>query len=559
MRYPGPRPALSFVVLALSALFLSSALQSQEAPVPQQPSQDSKSSPANKKQRKKAKAELNDQYGSWLNEEVPIIITKEEHDAFLRLGTNEEREQFIEHFWDRRNPDPDSPTNSFREEHYRRIAYANEHFASGIPGWRTDRGHIYILWGPPDEIESHPTGGTYDRPMWQGGGTTQTYPWELWRYRHLEGIKDNIELEFVDPTGSGEYHLTRDPGEKDALAHVPGAGPSLSEILYGRSKADRFSNSGGTTLPAPIGGIPADKGEFETLDLYFRAMQPPEHLKDLASLVSTRLVTNPMQVAYEVAYLRVTTDSVMVPITLQIPNSEMGFRGKDGVHSAVLNVYARITTPGGRLVQSFEDAIARDFPESLFQKSLDQSSIYQKSVPLHPGLYRLDVVVKDVETGKVGVIETSLRVPQYEEGVLNASSLVLADKIEPVPTTQYGTGQFVFGPYKVRPRLSRVFTNAEYLGVFMQLYNLKFDDVFHETSVSATYRLLRDKKEIWSSTESSGSIRRDGEQVTLNHRLPLAAFAPGKYTLEIKVTDQISHQMVTRSENFEIASPPASR
>jgi len=553
MRHPGPRPSLSFVALTISVFFGSSALHAQDGPVSQQPSQNPKIAPTNKKQRKKAKDELAYQYGEWLSEEVPII-TKEEKDAFLRLGTNEEREQFIEDFWRRRNPDPDSPTNSFKEQHYRRIAYANEHFASGIPGWRTDRGRIYILWGPPDEIESHPTGGTYDRPMWQGGGSTQTYSWELWRYRHLEGISDNVELEFVDSSGSGEYHLTRDPGEKDALAHVPGAGPSLSEMLYGASKAQRFSNSNGTTLPAPIGGVPSDKSEFAMNDLYFRVMQPPEHLKDMTTLVSTRMLSNPMQVAYDVAYLRVTSDSILVPITLQVPNREMGFRGKNGVQSAVLNVYARITTPGGRLVQSFEDAVARDFPESLFQKSLDQSSIYQKSVPLHPGLYRLDVVVKDVETGNIGVIETSLRVPQYEEGVLNASSLVLADKIESVPSGQVGLGPFVFGPYKVRPRLSHVFTNSENLGIFMQLYSLKLDEIFHETSVSATYRLLRDKKEIWSSTETSGSIRRDGEQVTLNRRLPLAAFAPGKYTLEIEVTDQISRQTVIRTADFEIAS-----
>jgi hypothetical protein len=221
----------------------------------------------------------------------------------------------------------------------------------------------------------------------------------------------------------------------------------------------------------------------------------------------------------------------------------------------VLNVYARITTPGGRLVQTFEEAIARDFPESLFQKSLDQSSIFQKAVPLHPGLYRLDVVVKDVESGNVGVIGTSLRVPKYEEGVLNASTLILADKIESVPSNQFGSGQFVFGPYKVRPRLSHAFTSAEYLGIFLQLYNLKTDEVFRQTSVSATYRLLRDKQPVWSSTENSGSIPREGEQVTLNRRLPLASFAPGHYTLEIKVVDNFSHQTVTRTADFDIAAP----
>ena len=552
---------MRFATLASSTIFLFglNAL-AQENPAPVPAPQKPQSEKPHKKQIKKAKDELSFDFGQFLEEDGKYLLTPDEVAAFKRLGTNEEREQFIEIFWQNHNPNPDSSVNEFKEEHYRRIAYANEHFSSGIPGWKTDRGHIYIVWGPPDEIDSHPTGGTYDRPMWQGGGSTTTYNWELWRYRHLEGIGDNIELEFVDPTGSGEYHLTTDPGEKDACAHVPGCGQSLSETLFGASKAQRFSNSTGTTLPVPIGGIPANEGEFERLDRYFRVLGPPPvHFKDLTADVSSRILRNRIDISYDVAFLRATTDSVIVPITLQIPNGQMGYRAKDGVHSAIVNVYMRISTPGGRVIQTFEEAVAHDIPDSLFRKSLAQSSLYQKSVPLHPGLYRLDLVVKDVESGNAAVIGTSLRVPQYEEGLLNASSLILADKIEPVPSTQIGAGQFVFGPYKVRPRLSRTFTNAETLGIFMQLYNLKFDELFRETSASATYRLFRDKKEIWTSTESSGSIRRDGEQVTLNRRLPLAAFSPGHYTLEIKVTDQISHQTITRTADFEISAPPSVR
>ncbi len=551
-------PALRLAILAFSTIFASVyAVSAQAIPAPSpQPKQSERQ---RKKQQKKAKDELSFEFDRFLEEDGKYLLTPDEVAAFRRLGTNEEREQFIENFWRRRNPDPESSTNSFKEEHYRRIAYANEHFASGIPGWKTDRGHIYIVWGPPDEIDSHPTGGTYDRPLWQGGGSTQTYSWELWRYRHLEGIGDTIELEFVDPTGSGEYHLTRDPGEKDALAHVPGAGPSLSELMGISTKANRFSNSNGTTLPAPIGGIPASESEFETLDRYVRVLGAPPPLKNMTTEVFSRVIRNQMDVSYDVAFLRATSDSVIVPITLQIPNSQMGYRTKDGVHSAIVNVYARITTPGGRVVQTFEEAVAHDIPDSLFQKSLAQSSLYQKSVPLRPGLYRLDVVVKDEESGNVGVIGTALRVPQYEEGALNASSLILADKIEPVPSREVGLGQFVFGAYKVRPRLSHSYTNAEYLGIFLQLYNLKTDDIFRETSVSAAYHLLRDKKEIWTSTETSGSIRRDGEQVSLNRRLPLAAFALGHYTLEIKVTDQISHQTVIRSADFEISAAQTPR
>jgi GWxTD domain-containing protein len=505
-----------------------------------------------KKQARKAAKEIGDTRRDWLDQEAIYIITPAEREAFLKLGTNEERDQFIETFWRNRNPDPDSPENAFQEEHYRRIAYANEHFASGVPGWKTDRGHIYILWGPPDEVESHPTGGTYDRPMWQGGGSTTAYAWELWRYRHLDELGDNIEFEFVDPSGSSEYHLTRDPGEKDALLHVPGAGRSVSEMMNGGSKADRFSNSNGTTLPAPIGGVPASQDEFATLDLYFRAMRPPEHLKDLTALVFSRIVGNPIHVDYALDYLRITKDAVMVPITLQIPNREIAYRQNHGVQSATLNLYARITTPTGRLIQSFEEAISRDVPAALFQKTIGQSSIFQKSVPLSPGLYRLDVVVKDKESGNIGVIDTALRVPRFEDGTLGASTLILADKIESVPAAQIGLGPFVIGPYKVRPRVSREFSSAENLGLFLQVYNLERDEALQKPSVLVKYTLLNDGDQVWTATETSDSIRQNGEQVTLNRIVPLAAFAPGSYKLQVEVQDRVSGETISRETEFRI-------
>jgi len=545
---------------ALASIFIAAPmLSAQNTSVPTPSTQGTQPQKRTKKQIKKTRDELGDSLAHVIDEDLIYIITPEERAAFYRLGTNEEREQFIEMIFQRRNPNPDSIVNEFKEEHYRRIAYANERFASGIPGWKTDRGHVYIVWGPPDEIDAHPTGGTYDRPASEGGGTTTTHPWEIWRYRHLETIGENVELEFVDPSGTGEYHLTRDPGEKDALAHVPGAGLGTLESMGLKSKADRFTNPDGTTLPAPLGTRPASMNEFESLDRYVRALGPPPPLKDLHAEVFSHVIRNQINLAYDLAFLRATSDSTIVPITLQIPNNQMGFRSKDGVHSAILNVYARIATPGGRLVQSFEEAIGRDVPDSLFQKDLSRSSLFQKSVPLHPGLYRLDVVVKDVESGNVGVIDTALRVPQYEEGVLSASSLILADKIEPLPSKEYGLGQFVFGAYKVRPRLSHTFSSEENLGVFLQLYNLKTDEILNTTSVGVTYRLLRDKQPIWTSTEGSVSIRSNGEQITLNRRLPLAAFAPGHYALEIKVQDNFSHQLVTRTADFEIAAPRSSR
>src|SRR5437879_11622688 len=201
----------------------------------------------------------------WLDEDVSYVITNEERTAFKALKTDEEREQLIEQFWLRRDPTPDTVDNEFKEEHYARIAYANERFASGIPGWKTDRGRIYILYGKPDEIESHPSGGTYDRPIEEGGGTTSTFPFEIWRYRYVEGIGNEVLLEFVDPSMSGEYRMTIDPSEKDALLHVPGAGLTFDEQFFGRDKAQRLNQSG-ASLGNALGNT-SRNNPFDSLQL----------------------------------------------------------------------------------------------------------------------------------------------------------------------------------------------------------------------------------------------------------------------------------------------------
>ena len=515
-----------------------------------------------KKKMGKALKELDSQYKQWLNEDVVYIITPSERQAFLPYSTNEEREQFIEQFWLRRSGNPDLPDNDFKEEHYRRIAYANEHFASGIPGWKTDRGRTYIIWGPADEVDSHPTGGTYDRPMDEGGGSTSTYPWETWRYRYLEGLGNNVILEFVDPSGSGEYHLTMDPSEKDALTHVPGAGLSLLESMGLASKADRFTRSDGTTLPTTMGGEPASMNEFTRLEQYAKVQQPPPvKFKDLEALVTSRIVRDQVHFAWRTDFLKVTNDTVLVPITVQVPNTQLSFKEKEGVHSASMNVFGRVSTLTGRVVQTFEEAVSRDFPDSLFQQSVRLQSIYQKAVPLRPGLYRLDLVIKDVQSGNVGVVNTRLQVPRYEDEKLEASSLILADQIEHVPAKQIGAGQFVIGSSKVRPRLEADFTPQDKLGIYMQVYNLKPDDKTHKSNATFLYTVKKaepkDQPAIMQFKENSAEMKQTGDQITIERLLPLATLAPGKYTLEVSATDALANQTISRSAEFTVKPPMA--
>src|SRR6266480_4404385 len=192
-------PSRVFILSFLLAfVFFLASFASAQDPQSDSSSQSGSASPQpqSKENEKRFKQEVSSSYKKWLNEDVAYIITDEERAAFKQLSNDEERDNFIEAFWQRRDPTPDTVENEFKEEHYRRIAYANEHFAAGIPGWKSDRGRIYIVYGPADEIESHPSGGTYERPMEEGGGSTSTYPFEDWRYRYIEGIGQEVIIEF---------------------------------------------------------------------------------------------------------------------------------------------------------------------------------------------------------------------------------------------------------------------------------------------------------------------------------------------------------------------------
>lgn len=551
------RVVRALIATAFSFAIFIPAASAQEAQDPNNPPPPQTLTKEQRKvQKQKARKtlkELDDQYKQWLNEDVVYIISPPERNAFLQLDTNEEREQFIEQFWLRRSSNPDLPENDFKEEHYRRIAYANEHYASGIPGWKTDRGRMYIMWGAPDEIDSHPMGGTYDRPMEEGGGSTTTYPWETWRWRYLEGIGENIILEFVDTTGSGEYHMTMDPSEKDALLHVPGAGLSLLESMGLASKTDRFTRSDGTNLPTAMGGTPASMDEFNRLDLYAKVQKPPDvKFKDLEAIVTARIVRDQLKFMWRTDFMKVTNDTVLVPITIQVPNGQLTFQAKDGVHSATMNVFGRVSTLTGRVVQTFEDPVAKDFPDSLFQQSLKLQSIYQKALPLRPGLYRLDIVIKDVQSGNVGVVNTRLAVPRYADDKLDASTLILADQLQHVPANQIGAGQFVLGSTKVRPRLESDFKTDDRLGIYLQVYNLKPDEKTHKSDATFVYTVKKGAEQVMQFKETSAEMKQTGDQVTIERWLPLSTLSPGKYTLEIHATDGISNQTISKSADFTV-------
>ncbi|HUD73761.1 MAG TPA: GWxTD domain-containing protein [Terracidiphilus sp.] len=525
--------------------------------------------------QKAVRQELKGAYKTWLDQDVSYIISDEERKAFKTLSNDEERDAFIENFWLRRNPNPDSPENEFREEHYRRIAYANEHYAAGKPGWKTDRGHIYISFGAADSIDSHPSGGSYQRPMEEGGGSTSTFPFEVWHYRYLEGIGENVDLEFVDSCQCGDYHFTIDRSEKDALLHVPGAGATQYEEMGQAKKADRFKGGLESLGTGPMSQGQESK-QFDRIELAAKIFAPPPiKFKDLdAFMTEHKLLTGPV-FPFDVRtdFMKVTESTDLVPITLQMKNRDITFVTKDGVATGVVNILGKVTTITGKTVQTFEDTVEVEQPSELLEKSLDHQSVYWKALPLMPGLYRLDIVIKDVNNkDHIGIYGRALNVPIYRDEKLGTSTLILADQMTPVSSHSIGTGNFVIGNTFIRPRVSSPtpsnpnppvkFRRDQQLSFWMQVYNLGIDEATKSSQATVTYQIAKtvaatattpaNDTVVFEKQLDSKDLGSHSDQMTVQKTLPMAGLEPGKYKVTIKVNDVISKQEIAQSAPFVV-------
>jgi GWxTD domain-containing protein len=523
--------------------------------------------PQEEKQRKKnaraLKQELSKPYKKWLDEDVVYIITDEERAAFKQLSNDEERDNFIEAFWQRRDPTPDTEENEFKEEHYQRIAYANEHFAAGVPGWKTDRGRIYIVFGKADEVESHPSGGTYERPMEEGGGTTSTFPFEQWRYRYIEGIGQEVIIEFVDTCMCGEYHMTMDRSEKDALLYTPNAGLTMWEQMGMASKAQRFNGNGIERLGLGPDSSMLNSKEFDRLDQWAKLQQAPKiKFTDLTEEVNSKVILNPMPFDVRADYVKVTSDTVLVPITIQMKNRDITFVNKEGVQRGTVNIYGKLSTLTGKILQPFEDTVQVDVPAELLPRTAENASVYWKSIPMRPGHYKLYIAVKDVNGDRKGVYSRSITVPEFSEDKLATSSLIVADQMEPVPTKAIGNGNFVIGTTKVRPRVApadgkpAIFKRDrdQKLNFWMQVYNLSVDEKTHKASATFEYDItnVATNKSIVQKVETTDTMGNVGDQVTLQKSIAAANLQPGVYKIQIKVNDNVSKQTVDPSAMFAV-------
>jgi GWxTD domain-containing protein len=500
-------------------------------------------------QPRKIKQEPKKAYVNWIND-VDVILTQSEREAWKKLATDDEREKFIEDFWNRRDPDPDTEENEFKQQFFERIAYANEHFSSGKPGRLTDRGRIYIKFGKPDEVESHPAGGSYDRPSYEGGGSTSTYPFEKWFYRYIPNVRSGVELEFVDPTGSGEYRLAKNPDEKDALINIPGAGPTFAELAGLETRADRITNLGNY---GRVNYMRSQDSRFEMLDLITTMERDlPFERNFLGTSIPTPIVDeNPLNFDTQFNYFKQSDNHVLAVLTVQTDNDQLSFANSGGIETARLNIFGRVTTIANRPIGRFEDSVTTTATSQELSTTRTRKSAYARAFILNPGRYKVDVIVRDIQSGAAGIKQVGLIVPEFPADRLSASSVVLAAKLE---NMQSGApvGQFVFGTTKVIPNLSGTFKRNQPVGIYLQIYNAAIDQTTLRPAADAEYVLLRNGKELSKQTEDWRQINDAGQRLTLSHLIDSRSLEPGEYQIQIRIRDHVSDQTITPSANFTI-------
>ena len=486
--------------------------------------------PPDKKPRK-IKNEPKRAYVDWIKD-VDLILTNEDRLAWNKLKTNEERDQFIQLFWRQRDPDPDTQENEYKEQFYERVAYANEHFSSGKPGRLTDRGRIYIKFGKPDDIESHPSGGVYDRPVWEGGGSATTYPFEKWFYRYIRNVGSGIELEFVDPSGSGEYRLARNPDEKVAIV------PNGANGTFGQENYIRVQDS-----PFAVMQLHSDLDQAQ-----------PVARRWIESGTGTPVVdSDAISFEAQLNYFRQSDNSVLTALTLQADNSELVFEDVGGLQTARLNIIGRITSVADIRIGKFEDVVITHATPEELSSIRTRKSAYAKAFVLQPGRYRIDLFVRDTVSGNMGVQHIGFQVPLFPADRLAASSIILASKLESLKET-VATGPFAIGPYKVVPNLAATYKRGQNVGIYLQVYNTAIDQTTLRPAVDVEYVVLKDALELSRKHEDWQDINDSGQRLTLTEFIDTKSLSPGEYEIRVVIIDHITRETISPTVKFTVTN-----
>ena len=544
--------------------------------------------PAAKKESKRPV--LSEKYKKWMDEEVVYIISENERDVFRSLRTDAERENFIKMFWRRRDPTPETPINEFREEHYRRIAFANDTYFEGKAGWRSDRGRVYIMFGPPDFFETNPGGG---RGFLLGNNApTAEFPSEVWTYREIPGLKlqeSRVDFTFVNYYAAGSYQLTDNPALANALRNI-----SVPARYAGYND---YPGDNNRFTPAEIAGRSQEafKQPLQQLQLMaeltksrgevLEELERSSRQRRLKGIVESKASVSALAVVSKQSFLLGSNGMTYVPMVLEVPGKDVEFRPVKDRFEGLVNFYIEVKDADGPVFQK-SDRLEMNLGVDSYRRRVAENYQYLQGASLKPGRYFLHLVVWDEMSGKVGYSDRWIDVPDMASGEFVASDIILARDIrrleEKTPDLKIDTkdlpamealrttdlkvpdkmsvrprgGPYTFGDLDVNPATTSVYAKGEELAYFYQIYNATFDEALGVARLRIEERIIKGDKtaaEIADSGDFQVPIARKTEQgINRGNRFRLPDLPPGKYELVVRVRDIFSGKTTEKRTGFEV-------
>ncbi|MDH7513088.1 MAG: GWxTD domain-containing protein [Clostridiales bacterium] len=452
----------------------------------------------------------------WLEEVVPYIITPEERSVFLSLPDEEERGRFIENFWRKRDPKPETSENEFKLEYFKRIALANKLFGqSGIEGWRTDRGKIFILLGPPHEIQRDMNPSRASLTTFQG-------PSETWGYWGLQNprLPYNMEFVFVDKLGTGSYILQ--------------TGLALE---------------GGISSPLDISSL---RFYFDHLENLAEAMRNPfENLDKLRGIVTTQVSYDLIPLKPDLFYFKASEKMVHIPLVVDIPYSRLTKKEINHEYYFSLTLVLSVQDTTGSVL--FEKSKDINFKHNLSElTSLTDNSFQLQtslSVTAESEGHKLCVLAVDNFSGKIGTSEQEIRAPNFNTTELCLSDILLFPQANPERKSErQETTPALETPAR---EIRRTFRAEEELSVYFEVYNLGLDETKGQNDLAIEYSFLAKGKSLVRIPRQHMDPSRE-KDCRVHSAFRLKNFELGSYTLEVTVIDGCSGKSLTKGVEFTI-------
>ena len=486
----------------------------------------------------------------WLEEEVVYIITPKEREVFLKLGSDKERDIFVEAFWKQRDPTPGTPKNEFREEHYRRIAYANRMYGRGtpLPGWKTDRGRIYILLGEPKSIEQFDT-------------VQNVYPTEIWSYLGdpALGLPTAFNVIFFKEHGTGDYILYS-PSQHGPEALIAANADTVGNLRDERTAYKELQKLAPNLAYQTLSLIPGERNTPDSLSLASNTLigniyaLPRKMVKDSYADALLRY-KDFVEVDYTANYFEsdgqvwvVRDPSGFFEVHYAVEPKKVSVEDAGDRFDARFELNGRVTDASGRTILQFDKPFAFAIDKEEGRKASMNVSI-QDAFPLIAGRYTLDLLLKNVASREFTSVTAKIEIP---DGVPAPSlgPVVLAYGTSRIPASKERT-PFGVGGTHVLSAAQRVFVSSETMAVVAQAMGLT-DALRAEGRLKYTF--FKEDTE-FSSVEKPLKDLAPGDLAVLDQ--PLAALAPSYYKVRIELLDGKGVRLDAKSADFELSTRPS--